>query len=303
MKQKPQFLSILQASSMIQYSRGEAEMIQTHMKRVLDYIEEHLKDDRQGVLDNATLAQIAGYSEYHFLRLFRQVVRLTPADYIRKRRISEIVRHIGESTRPMSDIAFEYGFNSKENFTRAFKKEHRILPTEFRTANCSLRLFESFEPEPSVIRPEVSMGYLSDFTLLAYSFEGDAPPHFWNQYNAEKRSLRLSGGATVEDFGAMRWNSKTKRLDYYIGIRAEEAKGDVSGTERIRIAGGLYAIFDTVPTGQHDFVATIRATWDWIYKDWIPNSGYRRAEGYELESYVEKSRKYSERIYVPLVKI
>ena len=96
-------------------------MIQTHIKRVLDYIEEHLQDDRQGVLDNATLAQIAGYSEYHFLRLFRQTVHLTPADYIRKRRISEIVRRIGENNRPMSDIAFAYGFNSKENFTRAFK--------------------------------------------------------------------------------------------------------------------------------------------------------------------------------------
>ena len=39
--------------------------------KVIDYIEAHLKDDREGVLDNATLARVAGYSEYHFLRLFR----------------------------------------------------------------------------------------------------------------------------------------------------------------------------------------------------------------------------------------
>ncbi len=108
-------------------------MEQTHIKRVIDYIEAHLKDE----LDNAMLASIAGYSEFHFLRLFREAVRLTPADYIRKRRISEIVRRIGTEDRPMSDIAFEYGFNSKENFTRAFKKEHKILPTEFKAANCS----------------------------------------------------------------------------------------------------------------------------------------------------------------------
>ena len=120
----------------------------THIRRVIDYIEEHLKDE----LDNKLLAETAGYSEFHFLRLFREIVGLTPADYIRKRRISEIVRHIGSEKRPICDIAFEYGFNSKENFTRAFKKEHKILPTEFRTANCSLRLFRRFEFEPTAPR-------------------------------------------------------------------------------------------------------------------------------------------------------
>ena len=277
-------------------------MIQTHMKRVLDYIEEHLKDDRQGVLDNATLAQIAGYSEYHFLRLFRQTVHLTPADYIRTRRISEIVRRIGESNRPMSDIAFEYGFNSKENFTRAFKKEHHILPTEFRTANCSLRLFEPFEFAKESPRPTVSMGYLSTFDLVAYPCDEDFPPHFWNRYNAEKLSLRLSGGKVVEDFGAMVWNSEKKHLDYYIGIRAEEANGDTMGTARLTITGGLYAMFDTPTASQHDFVSTVRDAWDWIYGVWMPNSGYRRGVGFEMERYVESSREYSERIYVPLTK-
>lgn len=55
-------------------------MEQIHIKRTIDYIEANLKDE----LDNTTLAKIAGYSEYHFLRLFRKCVRLTPADYIRK---------------------------------------------------------------------------------------------------------------------------------------------------------------------------------------------------------------------------
>lgn len=277
-------------------------MERIHIERVLEYIEAHLKDDTQGVLDNATLANIAGYSEYHFLRVFRKHVRLTPADYIRKRRISEIVRRIGDGNRPMSDIAFEYGFNSKENFTRAFKNEHHILPTEFRTVNCSLRLFEPFKFEPDSPEPSVSMRYFDPFSLIVYPSDEEFPPNFWNKYNAEKRSLRLSGGAVTEDFGAMVWNVEKKRLDYYIGIRAEEAKGDITGTVSLNIVGGLYAVFDTKPTTQHDFVDTIRRTWDWIYRVWMPGSGYRRADGFEFESYVESSREYSEQIYVPLVK-
>lgn len=277
-------------------------MEQKHLQRVLEHIEAHLKDERQGVLDNATLAQLAGYSEYHFLRMFRESVHLTPADYIRKRRISEIVRRIGEEDRPMSDIAFEYGFNSKENFTRAFKNEHHILPTEFRTTNCSLRLFEPIRFDSVEPPPDVSMMYLETFQLAAYPFEEEFPPNCWNRYNAERRSTRLSGGAETEDFGAMIWNDKKGGLDYYIGIRAEEAKGDTAGTVRLDIAGGLYAVLKTPPATQHNFVCTIRYTWDWFYQKWLPNSGYVKANGFELESYTETSRKYSERIYIPLKK-
>lgn len=277
-------------------------MERTQIKKVLDYIEEHLKDDRKGVLDNASLAKVAGYSEYHFLRLFRKYVHLTPADYIRKRRISEIVRQIGSTDRPMSDIAFEYGFNSKENFTRAFKAEHRMLPTEFRAANCSLRLFAPFEFDPVIHLPEVSIGYLDGFSLTVYPFDEEEPPDCWNRYNAEGRSARLSGGSVAEDYGVMEWNPVKGRLDYCIGIRTDETAGDTAGTVEIKIPGGLYAIFVTSPASQHDFITIVRQTWDWIYGVWLPENGYSGGGGYEFECYVESSRKYSEKIYVPLVR-
>ncbi len=76
-----------------------------HIEKALEYIESHLKTD----LTLAGLARAAGYSEYHFLRVFKKVTHLTPADYIRKQRLSEIARQIAQSDRPISDIAFEYG--------------------------------------------------------------------------------------------------------------------------------------------------------------------------------------------------
>ncbi len=277
-------------------------MNRTHLLRVLDYIELHLKEERQGVLDNKTLAGIAGYSEYHFLRIFRKYVKLTPADYIRKRRISEIIRRICEVDGPIADIAFEYGFNSKENFTRAFKQEHHILPTEFRRTNCSLRLFEPFcfdSPEPS---PEVSIVYLNGFALTAYPFEEEIPSNCWNRYYTENGSFRLSGRYGSEDFGAMIWNSEKGRLDYYIGVRSGDAVGDTSGTVELFIESGIYAVFQTEQVSQHEFAGMIRRTWDWIYQQWFSDSGYRRGNGFELESYIESSKKYSERIYIPVRK-
>lgn len=274
-------------------------MKKSNITKVLDYIENHLRDDTK--LNVTSLSKIAGYSEFHFVRVFKEIVGLTPAGYIRKRRISEIVKRIGDN-RPISEIAFEYGFNSKENFTRAFKSEHNVLPTEFKSANCSLHLFEPFSFGINNPVPKVSMKFMESFSLTAYSYGNAFPPKCWNKYNTEKRSLLLSNGVITEDFGIMRWNNQLSCLEYFIGIPTEIAKGNTKETIKLQIEGGLYAVFQTVPASQHDFVDTIRKTWDWINNVWLPTSGYKRKSGFELESYTESSNIYSELIYIPIEK-
>ena len=270
--------------------------------RLIDHIESHLTDDRDGVLDTAALADLAGYSPFHFIRLFRAAIGLTPADYIRKRRISEIVSRIGREDRPLSDIAFAFGFNSKENFTRAFRREHRISPSDYRRSGSSLRLYPPFSPEERKIRPEASLGFRDELTVVAYPYREKTPPHAWNLYNAERRSLRLSGGTPVEDVGVMKRDPGTGELSYWIGIPEKFAKGDLTGTVRVTIPGGLYAFFRTPEAGRDDFVAAIRYTWEYIRDVWLPQNGYRRKEGCECEIYAEWSRTYRETICIPIEK-
>ena len=269
------------------------------IQKALDYIEDNLKND----IDSATLARVAGYSEYHFLRVFRQTVHLTPADYIRKRRITEIVRCVVREKRPISEIAFAYGFNSKENFVRAFKREHHILPTEFRAAQNSLKLYDRLILEEPEFELEATFVTLDGFRLITYKSDEKYTPHFWNKYNANGWSKKLSGGNTVEDFGACIWNAEQKKLDYYIGIRAADAHGDLSDTVTLDIASGLYAVFDTPPSIHFDFVNTVHRAWDDIGRVWLRENGYERTGGFELESYTEESRKFSEKIYIPIRKV
>lgn len=271
---------------------------QEHIQNAINYIEEHLTDE----ISNAQLAQIAGYSEYHFLRIFREIVKLTPGDYIRKRRISEIAREMMKEKRPVSEIAFEYGFNSKENFTRAFKAEHHILPTEFKIAGNSLKLYDRITFDQSSFRVDGKLVVLEPFRLIAYKSDEAFPPNFWNKYNAKKYSEKLSGGAVVEDFGVSIWDSVRQKLDYYIGIPEVAAHGDLSQTVAIDIAGGLYAVFATPPATHFDFVNTIHRTWDYIGRNWLAENGYQRTGGIEFESYVEESRTFSEKIYIPVVR-
>lgn len=266
--------------------------------KTIGYIEKNLR----GELDLSALAREAGYSEYHFARVFREVTCLTPADYIRKRRLTEIIKRMVESGRPCSDIAFEYGFNSKENFLRAFRSEHRILPTEYRTAKNSLKLYEAltFETLPFEVRPEIIT--LAPFILTVYQSDEAYPPNFWNKYNGKGWSKILSGGSVWEDYGVNTWNAAENEVDYFIGIRKENALGDTAGTVELSIPGGLYAVFATPPTTHYHFVNAIHRAWRYILNDWMPQSAYRVDGGrpYQFESYIEESRTYSEKIHIPV---
>lgn len=268
-----------------------------HIENSLNYIESNLKSE----MTLADLAKAAGYSEYHFLRVFKEVTNLTPADYIRKRRLSEIAREMNNNDRPISDIAFEYGFNSKENFTRAFKAEHHVLPTEYKSAGNSLKLYDRFYLPVSSFKITPKIIAMSSFTLTGYSSDEDYTPNFWNKYNCKKYSKRLSGGKICADYGVCIWNNEANKLDYFIGIKTEDAVGDISATTQLYVSGGLYAVFATPPSSHFNFVNMIHRTWPYIFNDWMPGSEYQCAShGYQFETYVEESRTYSEDIYIPI---
>lgn len=261
-----------------------------HMVKVIDYIENNLTAN----LQNADLARISCYSEYHFLRLFKYATGLTPADYIRKRRLSEIAKEIVNGNEYISELAFRYGFNSKENFIRAFKNEHHILPSEYKIAENSLKLYEKFIFENNTIEIAPNIVTLEPFDLTVYKSDEVYPPNFWNKYNAKGYSKILSGRKIVKDYGLPCTDG------YRIGVKTFEAIGSTESTEQIHIDGGLYAYFATPKATHADFVNTIHKTWSYIYGVWFEVSCYKRRCGYEFECYIESSKTYSEDIYIPI---
>lgn len=265
-----------------------------HIQRAIDFIEDNLKYD----INLSDCAKAAGYSIYHFLRIFREVTGLTPADYIRKRRLTEIIKNMSDG-RSISDIAFEYGFNSRENFIRAFKSEHRVLPNEYKTAKNSLKLYEKFslDVKPFYVEPEIIQ--LEPFSLTVFKSDEEYPPHFWNKYNCKKLSKKLTGGKVCSDYGVSVFNQK---LDYYIGVPTEHAKGDTSGAINMIIPGGLYAVFTTPPANTYDFVNSIHRTWQFINKVWLPESEYTIRDTPSFEVYNEESRTFREKIFIPINK-
>jgi len=80
----------------------------------------------------AELAGAAAMSPYHFLRTFRQVVGMTPHQYILRTRLHRAAVRLLGSRAPVSAIAFEAGFNDLSTFNHRFRRLMGVTPSAFR---------------------------------------------------------------------------------------------------------------------------------------------------------------------------
>jgi len=94
----------------------------------LTWIEENITEEFT-LLD---LANQAGYSPFHFSRLFHLLLGTTIKKYIADRRLCRAALDIRDTQARIIDIAIQYGFSSQETLTRAFKSSYGCTPYAFR---------------------------------------------------------------------------------------------------------------------------------------------------------------------------
>lgn len=85
-------------------------------------------------IDLDSAAKEAGLSPFHFLRLFSNVLGVTPHQYLVRSRLRHAARLLGQDTRPITDIAFDVGFGDLSNFVRTFHRAAGVSPRAFRQA-------------------------------------------------------------------------------------------------------------------------------------------------------------------------
>ena len=107
------------------------------VQRMQDYIEAHLEEE-------ITLADLAGaslFSPWYSYRLFRQYTGLTPADYIRRLRLSESALWLKAGHCKVIDAACELGFGSVDGYQRAFLREFGCNPGQYARTRMPIPLF------------------------------------------------------------------------------------------------------------------------------------------------------------------
>jgi len=98
------------------------------LSQILDYIDAHLADD----IKLADLAALLILSPFHFSRLFKQSVGLSPHQCLIQQRIERAKQLLRQRDRPIVDIALECGFNSHSHLSKRFRQLTGVTPKTYR---------------------------------------------------------------------------------------------------------------------------------------------------------------------------
>ena len=126
-------VKILTSVLCILYKFKECEILmnlEVAMPKVLQYISRHI-DDEQLHLDN--VSRVVNISKYHFHRNFSNFIGMPLHKYIRSLRFKRACMQLNLTNQSIIDIAINAGFHTHESFTRAFKQNYSVTPSDFRS--------------------------------------------------------------------------------------------------------------------------------------------------------------------------
>jgi AraC-like DNA-binding protein len=103
---------------------------------VINYIDDNLS----ARLNLDLLSEKAGLSKYHFCRIFKNNIGLSPMQFIMSMRIAKAKALLKREDANISKIASSLGFNDLSSFTVQFKKVTGTTPIKFRKSQEKIKL-------------------------------------------------------------------------------------------------------------------------------------------------------------------
>ena len=288
-------------------------LYEARLHRVLSHIDARLGEP----LALPELAAVAHFSPYHFHRLFIAWTGQTLGDYVRRRRLERAATRLAAQPRAsVLDVAIGVGFGSGEAFARAFKQQFGCSPSSWRgrrrlspveppnrnldqaasapapqhAAPC---LPSPTEPPPAGLRvavpvvesPPVSVAY-----LRRHGSYGPELTAFWvSTVTPGLAAAGLKGrslyGISHDDPDVV--PAERCRYDACVHIEPGQAVADAAGGLRAftaQLPGGRYAVASL--TGDN---AAINAAWRWLFRQWLPDSGWQLDDRPTFEHYPPRS--------------
>jgi len=251
------------------------------LNQVMDYIEDRLTGD----LSLETIADFAGVPDYHFRKVFYYLSGMPLSEYIKNRKLSEANKDLlnGES---VTDVAFKYGYQSVDGFTRAFKKWSGFLPSDVIKKGIS----KSFPKLTFVIT--VKGGNIMEFRIEekpAFNFVGVSKrvPMQFEGVNNEIVKLALSitdeqkelmhSLQNIEPYEIVNVSydadanflKEEGYLTHLIGVLTTE--NEVSDIlDKVPVEACTWAVFPN----EGPFPSTLQETMARTYSEWLPSSDY-----------------------------
>ena len=289
--------------------------------KVQDYIEKNYSKS----LSTEELAEVAGFSKYHFNRIFKSVLQESLSQYVNRIRMEHalfLLAHRGDMN--MTDIALELGFTDSAIFSRAFKNFYGISPVAYRkkySTNCKeqveMLLYNKRHKEKKRVSgtcslkgevrletfPKCQVIYVrhtGSYKSLAREFNRLIRTLF--RY-AQKQSLLKQGENKLlvmyhdnPEFG----KEEQFRTSLCMTVPKECVAKEDGKLGVTTIETGLYAVGHfTIKPEEFD------SAWDYMYEKWLMTSDYIPRNASPFEVYLnnpkeEKDHLIQVDIYVPI---
>ncbi|MFZ7942907.1 AraC family transcriptional regulator [Neobacillus sp. 19] len=280
------------------------------LQRAIDYMEEHLLE----TISMKKIANQANVSVFHFQRTFAILTDITVGEYIRRRRLTLAAQELSHTNSKIIDIALKYGYDTPEAFTKAFRRQHGITPSQARNYRGMLKSYNRLMIQVS-LKGADPMNYKiverEGFQVVGVKREFSCVngenligiPKMWDDANTEGTSdllIQLNNGEIKGLLGVCVENTDQQStvIDYWI---AAESVGDVpEGFLTLEIPASKWVVFE-VHGAMPD---AIQKVWKQIYSEWFPSNHYKPAGTPELEVYFEGdpgSPNYYSEIWIPLM--
>ena len=253
---------------------------------VLAYIEAH----RDEPLTVAELAAVAGFSPYHFSRLFTARFGESVMGYVRLCRLQAAsLRLTGDAPPPLAELAFDCGFESQEAFTRAFRREYGVPPGQFKRD--ALKQPKPFRETVMTVSAKVEM--LKDrvpretfaVTGVGALFTDENKSGIPGLWPRLIRVLPLAGQVDARTYGVCRMEDKKEGvLRYIAGVEVTGEAPLPDGFERIVLDAHRYAVFRLTLDGS-PLHPQMQAAMGKIWGELLPQSGLKTVPAPDFELY------------------
>lgn len=287
------------------------------IEKTLYYIDEHICEE----LTYERLAEVFGYSSFHFHKIFSSVTELTITEYIRKRRLTIAHQKICKSTETIADICYSVGFNSIQTFNRAFKDTFGMPLLMARETQAKIT-YRSVK--------EIIVGYLKrvevtgvfaivprietkeEFVIAGYrkhtrnGFE--AIGESWFDLKSNMDSMKRKNEHTMYGFEDYSEEFTAEPLAFYYmaGVEVDKNTELPEGVYRKIVPKSEYAVFTVNGNNAN---GEIGQAFHYIYNVWLPSSDYCIDEEllFDFEYYDERwdcqLQTAQMDIYIPIKKL
>ena len=271
------------------------------INNAIAYMENHLTDE----ITLADIAKHVNLSAFHFQRAFSLLTEMSPAEYLRKRRLSQAGADLLGGEVKVIDVAMKYCYDSPESFTKAFTRFHGVSPMQVKKGS-PVQFMNRFTVRITIeggciMEYNIEKWEAMDLLMHAKEFHAETSeaeiPKFWDEYyaNAEYRKIPGYLGLCAQQ------KTDGDEFRYGIGCKASDVDGIPEGFEIIHIPEYTGAVFKSVGP----VPGAIQAVWEKIYKEWLPVSEYELIPDYDIENYLpgdSSSRDYVSEICIPVRK-